>query len=296
MSANAKSVISLSAERAKRAGVVGHPSFLGSADPRWDCRAVIELFTQSFDPDLLGIGSTPWLGDSSALGVRVPDNATRSQAERYLIRLLQVEIDKKRAIVIRGIWQYATIRTVPQSRSTECGPVPVELEITSPGWHFQDGNISWHLRYEPHRFSPESVNDPAQPDGASPSMSGQDAALLYVPPFLPYTPPGAGIPPGADVDLLGTWRDMRYLDPTARELSIPVLGPGRVTFYASVHQTNAVTRCGLNIPAGVGRPEDQFVSAFEELDTPLPVVYGRVAGGLAVELFPCCEDLPKGPR
>ncbi len=254
------------------------------------------MVSQSFDPDFLGVGSSPWEGDASSIGVVIPHGPTRSQAERYMVRLLQVEIDQRRAIIIRGIWQYATIRALPMSRSAGCGLVPVELEITSPGWHFQDGNISWHLRYEPHRFSPESIYDANQPNGASPSLSGQDSALLYVPPFFPYTPPGAGIPPGAAVDFLGTWRDLRYQDPSSNELAITVLGPGRVTFYASVHQTNPLERCGLNLPAGVGRPEDQFVAAFEETNDAPDVIYGRVAGGLAVELFPCCEDLPKGPR
>jgi hypothetical protein len=295
VSANAKTIVSLASERLRRAGLGhGSASFIGDGDPRWDCHSIVEMVTESFDPDLLGVGSSPWQGDASSIGIRVPTGPTRFQTERYWFRLLQVQIDKRRAIIIRGIWQYATIRASAQSSTPPCHGVPVELEVTSPGWHFQDANISWHLRLENHKFTPESIYDANQPNGASPSVSGQDAALLYVPPFLPYRPPGAGLPPGAAVDFLGTWRDLRYQDPSSNELAIAVLGPGRLTFYASVHQTNPIERCPIIVPPGVGRPEDQFVAAYEALG--VPVTYGRVAGGLAVELFPCCEDLPKGTR
>lgn len=252
---------------------------------------VVELASESFDPDYLGVGSTAW-GDPTGLGVLLPTFPTRDFTTRFLVRLVQAQIAPKRAIMIRGIWQYATIRSAPETRAEgDCSTVnvPIELEITSPGWHFQDANISWHLRWEPNHFSAASTFDPAgQIPGTSPQTEGQDTALLYVPPFLPYTPPGAGIPPGSSVDFLGTWREMRYQDMQSRELSIPVIGPGKVTFYASVHQTNVETRCPITIPAGVGRPEDQFVAALEADND---VVYGRVAGGLAVELFPCCNDL-----
>lgn len=286
-------LVSLADARARRAlasgSTLGH---LAADDPRWNCRMVVELASETFDPDYLGIGSTPW-GDATGFGVRIPPEPTLDYSHRYLIRLCQVEISPRRAVVIRGIWQYATIRCLPEQREPDCEQVPVELEITSPEWHFADGNISWHLRWEPTRFSPESVFDANQLPGTSPSISGQDTALLYLPPFAPtYTPPGAGIPPGADVQLLGTIRELRYTERSDRELSVPVIGPGRVTFYASVHQTNPETRCAINIPPGVGRPEDQFVAAFEADEE--EVRYGRVAGGIAVELFPCCEDLEKG--
>jgi len=131
--------------------------------------------------------------------------------------------------------------------------------------------------------------------GASPSTAGLDSALLYVPPLLAptYTPPGAGIPPGKSVFQLGTWHDLRYpWHDTHWDMSLPVHGPGRLVLYASVHQTDSDTRPRITIPtAGIEvlRPEDQFVSAFESQD--VTVFYGRVAGALTVELFPCCGYL-----
>lgn len=284
----AANIIQLSERHASGCG----RSLLSRYDKRWAVPMTVELATESFDPDLLGIGSTPWVGDASAFGVRVPAAPTRFQNNRYLIRLLSIDIGLQRALLIRGIWQYATIRVEGPQRAADCNPVPTELEVTSPGWHFADGNISWHLRWEPNQFSEESVFDPSQQPGTSPTRNGTDAALLYVPPLLPYQAPGAGIPPGTDVDYLGTIREMRYLDRQSRELAIPVFGPGRITFYASVHQTDPVSRCPLSMPIGLGRPEDQFVSYWQEADA--AVIYGRVAAGLAVDLFPCCDDLLKG--
>ncbi len=254
---------------------------------------VVELATESFDPDLLGVGSSPWPGDATSIGVRVPLAPTTAQTNRYLIRLAAIDIPNNHAIVIRGIWQYATLRALTARGGPDCLPVPLELEIESPGWHFADGNISWHLRWEPNQFSEESVFDAGQQPGTSPTMNGVDHALLYVPPLTPYQAPGAGIPPGTDVDYLGTIREMRYLDRQSRELAIPVFGPGRVAFYASVHQTDPVSRCPIDsVPAGIGRPEDQWLFFWEDQD--IDVIYGRVAGGLAVELFPCCDGFLKG--
>lgn len=270
-------------------GAASTPAFLAGNDPRWATRAVVELATQSFDADMLGVGSSPWRGDVASLGLVVPTVATPDQTRRYLFRLLAAEIPNGKAMIIRGIRQLATIRAFGRA-AVDCVAVPFELEVTSPGWHFFDGNISWHLRWEPNLYSPESVFDPAGPPPAlSPSMSGTDSALLYIPPSLPYFPPGAGIPPGADVEFLGTWRDMRFpWTSTDWTLAIPLVGPGILRYYASVHQTNAATRCPLGpIGATVGRPEDRFVAAFQADGQ---VIYGRVAGALSLELFPWCQE------
>lgn len=273
-------------------------SLLERYDKRWNCHTVLELSSESFDEDLLGVGSTPWPGDTSALGLRVPQLPTVDQSHRYLFRLCGIDIGINKAMRILGIWQYASLVANPPSRAPlPCQPIPLELEITSRNWKFIDGNISWHLRWEPNQYSEESVFDAAQLPGTSPTMNGLDSALLYLPPALPYTPPGAGIPPGTDVDYLGTWREMRYQDTQSHELSIPVFGPGRIVFYASVHQTDPDTRCPIYpVPIGIGRPEDQWLAFWESEaeDESVDVWYGRVAGGLAVEIFPCCDDLLKG--
>jgi len=281
----------------------GHASYLTQHDERWnDCPYVVELVSAAWDPDFLGIGSSPYEGDVGYTGIRVPAQPTVDQAHRYLYRLVGIEIPGGRMIVVRGVRQYVSLRT-PGIAPPAGVQVPLEFDVESPFWHFIDGNVSWHLRWEANLQTRLNVFDRNQLPGTSPSLAGLDSALLYVPPLFPpvhfgpdYVPPGAGIPPGKNVFQLGTWHDLRYpWTNTDWDMSLPIHGPGRLVFYASVHQTNSATRPAIAVPpAGIGvlRPEDQFVSAFESAET--PVFYGRVAGALSVELFPCCGYA--GPR
>lgn len=277
-------------------GGVRHPSVIPFDDARWACPDVYELVTQSFDRDILGIGSSPYQGDVGYLGVRVPNPPTVDQSHRYLIRLLGIQVANNRVMAVRGFRQLVTIGGVPPSRTPDCLGVPLELAVTSPFWHFVDGNISWHLRWENDFQTRLRVFDANQQPGTSPSMDGLDPVLLYTPttppfPASPYVPPGAGIPPGVSVDALGTWHDIRNpWDHPDWELDIPLRGPGTLVMYASVHQTNPDTRCPIFIPTrgfDALSPEDQFVATLENDD--IDVSYQRVAGALTVELFPCCR-------
>jgi hypothetical protein len=272
-----------------------HGSVIAHDDPLWSCQNIVELSSQSFDRDLLGVGSSPYLGDAGYLGIRVPQVPTIDQQHRYLFRLVAIQVANNRALIVKGLRQYLSIGAFGEA-GTDCVPVLSELEVTSPAWHFADGNVSWHLRYENDTQSRLHVIDPAQQPGTSPSLEGTDPVLLYTPtsppfPASPYVPPGAGIPPPFAVDALGTWHDLRFpWDETHWEMSIPLRGPGTLVFYASVHQTDPEERCPIFVPtAGIDvlSPEDQFVAAFEadEID----VMYQRVAGALTVELFPCCR-------
>jgi hypothetical protein len=278
---------------------------LCAESPHWDCASRLELVSAAVDDDLLGIGASPVPGDFSMTGVRVPATATVDQSHRYLIRLCGAEIPGGAGLVVRGIRLAATMRA-EILRTSELG-VPAgafvfEREVVSPFWHFPDGNVSFHLRWTQQVQSRRFIFSAGQVPGTSPSTFGVDSALLYTPgpggifPVV-YTPPGAGIPPGRDVDFLGTIRDAgRYpWTNTDWDLSVPVIGPGVVTLWASVYQTNPETRiappqltppppftdplvCGL-------RPEDQFLMQF-----PADAVYGRVAGALLLDLMPCCGD------
>lgn len=281
---------------------------LREQSPHWGCRTLVELVSASVDTDLQGVGATPYVGDYSATGVRVPAAPTVDQSHRYLIRLCGAEIPGGAGLVVRGIRQAVTLRA-EYPRTSEQGLITgtfvFEREITSPWWHFVDGNVSFHLKWTQQVQSRRSVYDPAQLPGTSPSTWGVDSALLYVPPPViigpppPYTPPGAGIPPGRDVDWLGTLRELRYpWSNTDWSLSVPVMGPGVVVFYASVYQTNPSTRVPppqLTPPAPFTdplqcalRPEDQFLIQHPSCR------YGRVAGALLVELFPDCGEMPRG--
>jgi len=268
----------------------GHPSVITHDDPRWSCPEVIELVSTSFDRDLLGIGSSPYFGDVGALGVRVGQIPTPDQQHRFLIRLVTIYVARNRLLLVRGLRQYATIGGFPPSVSPSAVGVLSEFPIETPSWRFADGNISWHLRWEADLQSRLHMIDPAQLPGTSTSMAGSDTALLYEPPFPPYTPPGAGIPPGRAVEGLGTFYDMRFpWDEPHAELSIRLPGPGRLVYYASVHQTDPETRPRIFIPAvgvDVLPPEDQYVAGMEGDN--IDIAYQRVAGALTVELFPCC--------
>lgn len=252
-----------------------------------------EIASASFDPDLTGVGSSPYLGDMGRTGVTVPAAFTVSQDTRYLIRLCGVEIPAGYAIVIRGLRQLATIRGCTGDGAQPSQDFPpdclltLEREVVSPLWSFLDGNISWHLRWQKNRFSSRRV-DPSQLPGTSPNTRSLESVLLYVPTIAAvYVPPASGQPPGDALGALGTFRDIRFpWGNTDYALSEVVRGPGAVAFYASVRQTNPSSRPPYpNLPGM--RPEDQFLSSFPN------AIYGRVAGAMLFEAFPC--DSMEGP-
>lgn len=275
-----------------------HPYHITRFDERWkeSCPRLVELVSAAVDPSKAGIGSSPWLGDISNTGVTVLPLAAAqlTPVNRQLFRLCSVDIPSGGQVRIRGLRTLVTIgQEFPVSEEAPAGTFVFEREVVSPLWSFQDGNVSWHVRHEPNMFSTWEVADAAQTGGTSPMLSGEDSALLYVPPFAVYVAPGSGIPPGGDADYLGTWRDQRYpWTNTDWDLAVPVFGPGRVTMYASVLQTNPSTRVALpqltppapfTDPVTCGmRPEDQFLLQFPS------AVYRRVAGAMLVEVFPCC--------
>lgn len=270
--------------------------FLSAESPMWgqcadqSSKHIVEVSTVTSDDDWNGVGSSPFVGDLGKIGIKIPTAATESQSTRYLARLCGVEIPSGYAIVLRGVRQYATIR----AELTLNGILlPLEAEITSPGWSFIDGNISWHLRHQQNQFARHRA-DPAQTPGTDPMMQGLSPALLYDPTLAaPYVPPNGGRPPGNSVYGLGTWRDMRYpWTSTDWTLSTVVRGPGSVVFYASVHQTDPDAEIRPVYPDVDGmRPEDRFVSNFIRT-----AVYGRVAGSMIFELLPCVGKPPESER
>lgn len=250
-------------------------SFLRAQDDIWkQCPQVVELYSASFDADVTGIGSSPFGADLGSTGVRVPDAPTISQRSRYLFRLCGVEIPNQYAIIIKGLRQAATIRHTEIDNGR---PLILEREIVSPFWRFLDGNISWHLMLQQQQFA-ANVFDPAQTAGTSPEEQGLDTVLLYNPPLVPYTPPGAGYPPGNGIEDLGTIRDIRFRwDRTSWTMHTIVRGPGAVVFYASVFQTNPANRPQYPSVDGM-RPEDKFLSNFPDAR------YGRVMGAMTFQV------------
>lgn len=266
-------------------------------DPLWreGCRATVEVSSASFDEDLSGLGGSPYVGDMSSTGVRVPtvptaaNNQPSAQQNRYLIRLCGAAIPSGGGLIIHGIRQAATIRAETDLNDE---PLVIEREITSPLWRFPDGNISWHLRHIQVLGSGSSPFDVNQPPGFSSNLNALDSAVLYDPPALPYNAPRLGKPPGDDIGDLGTWRDIRFPwrdDGSFQDLNYLVRGEGSVVLYASVHQPDPSNRANFPDVDGM-RPEDRLVSNFNDT-----AIYGRVAGALVVELVPCCDAKEKRP-
>lgn len=243
------------------------------------CQTIQEVASQSEDLDFTGVGSSPIVGDMGGPGVRVPEVIVNTQDNRYLIRLCGFEIPAGYASIIRGLRQAATLRGIV---TVEAQQFFRERPITTPFWHPDRGNISWHLRWQKNQSEPQVI-DPAQVAGTSPEMRGLDPVTLYTPPFVPYVAPAAGLPPGSAIGDYGTFHDIRFpWDANEWTMSELIVGPGVVVFYASVHQR--VLPAGTVPPLTPGMvPEDEFLSSFQS------VVYGRVAGAIIFELFPCCE-------
>jgi hypothetical protein len=273
-------------------------NFLLASDPRWGSRNLIELASQSFDPDRQAVGGSPYVGDMANLGIVVPAAPTTSQSNHYMMRHCGVQVPGGHEIVIHAIRQLATIRQVEtidtlieidgvgseQLPGSVILPVerPAELEVTSPGWSFVDGNISWHLKFLGDRET-AFFDSSGQTFGTSPDLYGTDSALCYSGAGpSPYTAPNGGIPPGRPVPGYDTWRDMRF--PWGSDdfnAHIRVRGPGVVVLWSSVHQTDPVTRPVLVVAdPGALRPEDRFLATFQRAR------YGRVAGALIVETLP----------
>lgn len=276
---------------------------LSASNKLWSCPSRVELVSAAVDTDLQGIGGSPYLGDFSSTGLRVPTAPTVDQQHRYLFRLCGAEIPTGAGLYVVGMRQAVTLRAEFQRTNEQgliTGVFPFEREVVSPWWRFTDGNVSFHLKWSQQVQSNRTILSAGVP-GTSPSTFGVDSALLYNPgpggifPVV-YDPPGAGIPPGRDVDWLGTIRELRYpWGSTSWDISVPCYGPGVVTLYASVFQTNPSTRIPppqLTPPAPFTDPvvcgmrvEDQFLVQFPLCN------YGRVAGALLLDLFPCCGEM-----
>lgn len=258
-----------------------------------------ELITEGPNDEFGFIGSDPY-ETNAGTGLVVP--ATPSSAignARYLLVLARARFghgeqssDKCGARLV-GIRQYAELiaripaRTCPPL-STSVGPeegatVVFRKEITSPLWHFPDGDISWHVMVV-NRVKRDTRN-PANSDG----FIYQDAispALIYQV-AAPYSPPNGGRPWGRPIGAsLGNMHDLRYpwrTERSERVLDIPIPAPCDVIFFASVRQNDPATNptlCGdvdCSAITALG-PEDQFMVAYNEF-----AQYGAIAGSLVFD-------------
>jgi len=241
------------------------------------------------DPSMNFLGSSPYAGDVGATGIVLPPDPSTSEATRYLVRTAGFAVPP--GSVARVVWirQLVTIGTTVSVEQN--GPdYPIELPVVDPFWHFLDGDVSWHLRRQPgyERPNREFFADTAiaRPYSYTRDATGPAivARLLPVSAGGPgYLALNGGVPYGAELAGLGTFRDLRYpwttSIPPDTNLDIQVVGPCKVNLYASVYQTDPDRRPDppVIIEGPWTRPEDSFVWRFPEAR------YWRVGAELAVD-------------
>lgn len=260
----------------------------------------IIVSTSNRDPAKAVVGSSPFLGDVSSLGIILPPDPTLAidtQRHRYLVRLCGIQIGPDCLAIIRSVRQYLTIAT--EIEIEQGGPYYLyEMEVNSPSWNFVDGNISWHiLKRTPSKSikggAATAISSVGNPPGYSPDIRGIASGVLYhtlptsVDPLSAgYQPPNGGEPPGKGIENFSTWKDLRFSWRNFNNISdtgVAIRGPGDICMYASVCQTNPETR--VNPPAvAEGFPywlikEDQFVYAYQN-----SARYYRIAGELVIDL------------
>lgn len=270
-------------ERRRARGRLHH-----ACGPREKCHFITGFTSVGFDPDLAGIGGSPCCGDQGATGVIVPAAPTTDPCNRYLIRLGGVAVPRECGLIVVGLRTAVTLRA--EVSNTDGSLSVFELEQTSPFFRFPDGNVSFHLMWKQDACGPV-ICDPDQQPATSPDLDCDDTSLLYTPPFppgAPYVALNGGVPPGDGVGDLGFMRDLRFpWDHPDWVLSEIMWGPGVVTLYASVFQTDPARRSPCTLTPeqrDALRPEDKFACAFPQAR------YGRVAGSIVYELLPDCAE------
>jgi hypothetical protein len=263
-----------------------------------------EVSTQSPDPTMQGIGSSPGLGDWTSSTVTVPPQPTLSTPTRYLIRLCGYTLQQGKKARVQSLRQYAEIGQDVVVAGSSPYVWTARKDVTSSNWSFIDGNLSWHLRFHPTPRGNSVPIDPLAPTllGQSLDYWGTQPGLLYTlghPGFAAgYVPPAGGVPPGYGLGPFGTFRDLRFpwgLEVT--DLALPIVGPGTIALWVSVWQGDPTTRPAMApvtaAQALTMRPEDQFVIQWPN------ALYTRVGGAILLDLspgYPTNERRRIGPR
>lgn len=266
-----------------------------------------EIVTNGPNPEFGFIGSDPYNTNAYTGLVVPPTPSSAIGGARYLFVLARQSFSTgeqsadRLGVRLVGIRQYAELiarlpaRTAPLASGTGSpagSTVTFRKEITSPLWHPQDGNISWHVmilnKVQRDTRNPANTDGVIYQDALSPSLLYQTLG--------PYVPPNAGRPWGTPIGAsLGNIHELRYPWRTERservlDISIPV--PCDVVLFASVRQnapaTNPVLAEGTVTTQQFAAlsPEDQFVVAYPTL-----AQYGAIAGALVFDQN-LGEDVP----
>jgi len=248
----------------------------------------IVVSTQQVDPGVQAIGSSPFAGDLCYTGIVLPQDPTPDQFHRYLCRLCGVRLGSGARGIIRSFRQMLTIASHIDS-ATEGLTIPLELDVTSPTWHFVDGNVSWHLRkVNPivPEISPRMFFDvPPFTQPFSAAQYGTSACILARDATAgAYIPLNRGYPYGDGVAGLGNIHDIRMpwsQSAIGSDLGIEVVGPCELVMFASVFQTDPERRppAPVEVPDYASlRPEDRFILEFPNAR------YHRIAAEMVIDM------------
>lgn len=268
-------------------------------------RQTFEITAEGPDEGLQGLSSDPLSSaHPAAMGLRIPaaigTGPNTAATPRFLFCLASRAIQQRARI--RGLRQGVTlgidlaIGTPPEN--------VIELLQTTPTFRFPDGNVSWHLVFEPNADA--VVQRPPTDTAGWRYLRSDDPAMLYLTftngnvipatgqpvyyfeDLTAYTPPDVRglqwIPLGG----LGNFHDLRFpwnASQAWNSLDIEVVGSGRVSFYASVLQTNPASRVDLPGGTSIGGqpPEVQFILANTPTEGDNGVAYWRIFGAMIFE-------------
>lgn len=272
-------------------------------------RQRVEIAACGIDEENQIIGSDPY-GGLSSVGLRIPTlpSTAGDTRSRYLMNLVTLTLPEGRRLRLLGYRQLLTIGLIQGTPASPPGPRVIELDVTDPFFRFTNGNVSWHLRQmgltEPFQpIRPGNARNMSLTVGGTPAplqnlawkMSDTPALLFqsittptgdpfYVD-LTAYQAPNAGRPWGRDLSGLGTFHDLRTQWRQANawtSLDIPVEGPTRIQFAASVFQTNPQGRAVITPP--VADPTGSSLSREERFILNYPTaIYWRIGGSLIVE-------------
>jgi hypothetical protein len=245
-----------------------------------------ESLTSGYDP-AFQLRESDGFGGSSNTGILVPSTPTQNVRSRYMCLVAVVGVSNGQCVIVRGLRQYVTIGVeVPQSGDAGAPSYILEQEVTSPTWHFQDANISWHLMKVPPGWDSPGVAPAQQNRLGYAYLFSSTPAILYntinMGDATTYEAAYGGRPPGEPLTPgLGNFKSLLWpmrAGTSWSSLTIPVEGPCSIALIASVRQTNPMVRTTLNLPDGaIVSAEDRFVVDFPQAR------YWRVAGSIIVE-------------
>lgn len=261
-------------------------------------RRRFEVSTVGADEANQGLTTDPFLPatNPTSLGLRVPPvlpGVAQGYQPRYLF-LLARRVLSGRPTRLLGIRQGLALG--------QLAGVPEEFLVTSPFWHFIDGNVSWHLVIEPNE---EFVETRPTTDAASFAFGDATAPAMLYAKGTTYDPasvnPQSGAPYYYDIGLktyvapqrqgmwspiagFGNMKDIRFpWNEATNALAIDeeISGNNKISLYASVLQTNPATRTAPSLPSptwpsGLSR-ESAFLANFPN------AIYWRIFGSMLFE-------------